>query len=195
MRLHSDLPAAVSPLRRARAWFAAALLTLASLALLPLPARAQFGEYEVKAAFLANFTQFVKWPAAAFSETGAPFANGILGNDPFGGALEKIVKGQTVAGRKIVIRRGRRAEELRNCQVVFIAKSERANGSAIVASLAGTHVLTVGEHDGFVKQGGAIGFTSGGGKVGFEINNGAARSAGLEISSRLLKLAGRVLGP
>ena len=195
MRHLPDLPAAVSPLRRARAWLAAALLTLAGLALLPLPARAQFGEYEVKAAFLANFTQFVKWPAAAFSEAGAPFAIGILGNDPFGGALEKIAQTRTVAGRKIVIRRGRRAEELRNCQVVFIAKSERANGAAIVASLAGTHILTVGEHDGFVKQGGTIGFTSGGGKVGFEINNGAARSAGLEISSRLLKLAGRVLGP
>lgn len=194
MRHLPAAPPAGPPLRRARAWFSAALLTLAGLALLPPPARAQFGEYEVKAAFLVNFTQFVKWPAAAFADAGAPFAIGILGDDPFGGALEKIAQTRTVAGRKIVIRRGRRAEELRNCQVVFVPASERANGAAIVASLAGTHILIVGEHDGFVKQGGAIGFTSGGGKVGFEINHGAARSAGLEISSRLLKLAGRVLG-
>ncbi len=194
MRHLPAAPPAGPPLRRARAWLCAALLTLASLALLPLPARAQFGEYEVKAAFLANFTQFVKWPAAAFADAAAPFAIGILGDDPFGGALEKIAQTRTVAGRKIVIRRGRRAEELRNCQVVFVPASERANGAAIVASLAGTHILIVGEHDGFVKQGGAIGFTSGGGKVGFEINHGAARSAGLEISSRVLKLAGRVLG-
>ena len=145
-------------------------------------------EYAFKATCLFNFTQFVKWPAAA----GGQFTIGILGDDPFGGTLEKIIQGEAIGGRKLAVRRSRKAEELKGCQVVFISSSERANTGAILASLAGANVLTVGEHEGFVKQGGAIGFISEGTKVRFEINNGAAQRAGLEISSRLLKLATRV---
>ncbi len=149
---------------------------------------AAYDEYEVKAAFLFNFVQFVKWPAAP----GGQLLIGILGDDPFGGALDKIIKGETVAGRKLAIKRSHKADDLKGCQVVFVAGSERANVGGILASLTGANVLTVGETEGFVKQGGAIGFSSGGEKVRFEINNGAAQRAGMEISSRLLKLASRV---
>lgn len=153
-------------------------------------ARAQsaaYSEYEVKAAFLFNFVQFVKWPAS-----GGQITIGILGDDPFGGALEKTVKGESVDGRKLTIKRARKAEDLKGCQIVFVANSEAGNLNAILATLAGMNVLTVGELDGFVKQGGAIGFISSGGKVRFEINTGAAQRAGLSISSRLLKLASKV---
>ncbi len=191
MRHLPDLPAAVQPLRRARAWFVAALLTLASLALLPLSARAQFGErgeYEVKAAFLTNFTQFVKWPAAAFADAGAPFAIGILGDDPFGGELEKIAQTRTVTGRKIIIRRGQRPEDVRNCQVVFFSKSERGRIVELIAGFQGANILTVGESAGFARQGGIIEFAPRGNTVGFVINAEAGRKAGLGISSKLLKL-------
>lgn len=153
-------------------------------------ARAQsaaYSEYEVKAAFLFNFAQFVKWPSA-----GGQMTIGILGDDPFGGALEKTVQGESVDGRKLTIRRARKAEDLKNCQIVFIANSEGGHLNAILSTLAGTNVLTVGDLDGFVKQGGAIGFISSGEKVRFEINTAAAQRAGLSISSRLLKLASRV---
>lgn len=148
---------------------------------------AAYSEYEIKAAFLFNFAQFVKWPAS-----GGQMTIGILGDDPFGGALEKTVKGESVDGRKLTIRRARKAEDLKGCQIVFVANSEGGNLNAILAALAGANVLTVGELDDFVKQGGAIGFTSSGGKVRFEINTGATQRAGLNISSRLLKLASRV---
>ena len=55
-------------------------------------------------------------------------------------------------------------------------------------------MLTVGETDGFARQGGTIGFTMEGDRVRFEINTRAAQRAGLEISSRLLRLASRVIG-
>ena len=158
------------------------------LATLSQPVRAQYGEYEVKAAFLSNFTQFVKWPAKAFGDAGAPFSIGVLGDDPFGSSLEKIVQGQSVAGRKIVIRRGRRAEDVRNCQIVFITKSERGRLAEHIAGLAGASILTVGETEQFTRQGGVIGFTMEGDRVRLEISSGTAQRAGLELSSRLLKL-------
>ena len=137
-------------------------------------------EYHVKAAFLAKFPEFVKWPAP-----GATITVGVLGDDPFGNVLEQMIK----------VRRAKRVEELKGCQIIFIARSERGNVGAILAALAGTGVLTVGETEDFVKQGGIIGFTMEGERVRFEINSGAARRGGLEISSRLLKLATKVTGP
>lgn len=175
-----------APGRRRPAWLA--LLTLASFAMLPQPARAQYGEYEVKAAFLSNFTQFVKWPAKAFADPGAPFAIGIIGDDPFGSSLEKIVQGQSVAGRKITIRRSRSPGDVRGCQIVFIAKSERGRIAELIAGLQGANILIVGETEQFTRQGGAIGFTMEGDKVRLEITSGNAQRAGLELSSRLLKL-------
>ena len=134
-------------------------------------------EYDLKAGYLAKFPDFVKWPAP-----GAPITVGVLGNDPFGGALDAVMK----------VKRSKRVEDLKGCQIIFISKSEQGNIPGIIAALAGTNVMTVGDADGFVKQGGVIGFIMDGGKVRFEINTGAAKRAGLEISSRLLKLASKV---
>lgn len=149
------------------------------IAVCGVEARAQgVSEYDLKAACLAKFPQFVKWPSSSGTMT-----VGILGDDPFGGALDKMIK----------VKRGRRVEDLKGCQIVFVAKSERGNLGGIIASLAGANVLIVGESEGFVKQGGMIGFTMEGDKVRFEINPAAAQRAGLEISSQLLKLARRVV--
>ena len=177
-----------APGRRRPAWLARSLSVLALFCALLPPAHAQYGEYEVKAAFLSNFTQFVKWPAKAFADPGTPFSIGILGEDPFGSALEKIVQGQSVAGRKITIRRGRNAGDVRNCHLVFISKSERARVAEHIAGLQGTNALIVGETPQFTGQGGAIGFTMEGDKVRFEITSANAQRAGLALSSRLLKL-------
>lgn len=137
-------------------------------------------EYQVKAAFLAKFPEFVKWPTPS-----APMTVGVLGNDPYGGVLDQMVK----------VRRAKRVEDLKGCQIIFVARSERANLGAILAALAGTGVLTVGETEGFARQGGIIGFIMEGERVRFEINPHAAQRGGLVISSRLLKLATRTTGP
>jgi hypothetical protein len=135
-------------------------------------------EYAVKAAFVGKFPQFVKWPSGA----GSSMTVGVLGDDPFGSALDGPFK----------IKRSKRVEDLKGCQIIFIAKSERGNIGAILSGLAGTNTLTVGESEGFAKQGGIIGFTFEGDKVRFEINTGAARRSGLTIDPRLLQLAVRV---
>jgi hypothetical protein len=156
------------------------VFAIATVALIVSPVRAQFSEYEVKAGFLCNFLQFVKWPGG-----GAGSSIGVLGNDPFGGALEKAAQ-----GRKIRIQRAGGAGELKDCNLVFISKSERGNIAGILSQLQGAPVLTVSETGSFTKQGGMIDFVMQGGNVSFEVNASAAQKAGLQISSKLLK-AGR----
>lgn len=151
-------------------------------------AEAQSSEYQVKAVFLFNFSQFVKWPARSFSDASAPLMIGVLGDDPFGGALQSATRGETSNGRKIVIKNGRRVDDLRNCQFIFVSRSESGRLGEILASLQGSGILTVGESDQFCDQGGVINFTLQGGKVGFEINVASAQRAGLEVSPKLVRL-------
>jgi hypothetical protein len=170
--------------------FVIAIISVAALFLgLQTRASAQFSEYEVKAAFISNFAQFVKWPEKAFPNAGAPLVIGVLGDDPFGSTLEKIIQSKSVEGRKLSIRRSHRIEDLKNCQLIFVSRSEQARVSEIVGSLRGTSALTVGDMEGFARMGGVIGFKMEGNNVRFEINLAAARSAELKISSKLLALS------
>ena len=152
-----------------------------------------FNEYEVKAAFLFNFTQFVEWPPAAFATAASPIHIGVLGDDPFGELFDQTVRGEMVKNRTIVIKRARRVEDLTNCHVLFIAKSEKPRLVQIMSVVQGRPILTVSDLDQFNRRGGIINFFFEGNKVRFEINLAAAERAGLKISSKLLKL-GKVAG-
>jgi hypothetical protein len=167
-----------------------------ALALSCVPARAQGAatrEYQIKAVFLFNFLQFVEWPPEAFSAADTPLRIGVLGDDPFGSALEEAVRDEKVQDRRLEVRRSRRLEDLTDCQLLFICRSEQRRVDEILSALAGRPVLTVSEVDGFARRGGVIAFYPDGKKVRFEINPASARQRGLKMSSELLGL-GRLVG-
>jgi hypothetical protein len=142
-------------------------------------------EYQVKAAFLFNFLKFVEWPPAA---SGAPWVIGVLGHDPFGDVLDRTVQGKTVNGHGIEVRRYTRVADVRGCNVLFVGRADFAR----VGIPDQPGLLTVGESPGFIKAGGIINFYLEENRVHFEIRPSAAHSAGLQVSSQLLKL-GRTL--
>lgn len=146
-------------------------------------------EYEVKAALLFNFAKFVEWPGASFATPDAPFTIGVVGNDPFGPALERMLAGKTVGGRAIVIRRWRKAENRGPCQLLFVGASERDHLTQILDGVRVQPVLTVGDTHAFAAHGGMIGLTMADNRVRFEINESRANEANLSVSSRLLSLA------
>ena len=57
-------------------------------------------EYQVKAAFLLNFTKFIDWPRPETPDQDSPFGICILGDDPFGPVIDQIVEGETIQGRR-----------------------------------------------------------------------------------------------
>jgi len=146
-------------------------------------------EYEVKAAFLYNFPKFVEWPPEALGNNGSPLVVGIIGDDPFGSAIDRIINGKSIAGHQFTIRRLKWGQNLRDCHILFVSSSEQKRLPQILESLKGASVLTVSEMDQFSQQGGIIGFVMEASKVRFEINTYAAEQAKLKISSRLLSLA------
>jgi YfiR/HmsC-like len=146
-------------------------------------------EYKIKAAYLLNFTKFVEWPTNRFPAPTAPIRVGVLGKDPFGDDLDQTMSGRVIENRKFEIVRLEEAEAAVTCHIVFISSSERRRLPQIVETLHKAGVLTVGEHEQFVEQGGIIRFFLHEDTVRFEINARAADSAGLRISSKLMQIA------
>jgi hypothetical protein len=151
-------------------------------------------EYEVKAAFLYHFANFVTWPAAAFGSASAPFVIGVLGDDPFGGSIEKTIRGEKINGRSLVYRHVTRVDEMKACHILFISSGDQKRLRHVLSDLQNVPVLTVGESGQFISSGGMICFVVADKKVGFDVNLTSAAKAGLKLSGRLLKVAHKVSG-
>jgi hypothetical protein len=142
--------------------------------------------YQVKAAFLYNFSQFVEWPASAFNWKGSPFVIGILGHDPFGSYIEEIVEGEKVGDRRILIKRFSSVAEVNECHILFVNTRSAADD---IRTLRNKSILTVSDEANFAKDGGMIRFVTDNNKIKLQINIVAARSANLNISAKLLRVA------
>jgi len=152
------------------------------------------GEYEIKAAFLYNFTKFVEWPQEAFPAAISPIRLCVLGSDPFGPNFETAVAGKRVNGRNVEVAHLMRLEPIRSCQVLFVTASRVKDMPLIVQRLGPANVLTVGDSPGFANLG-IVNFIWDGNRVRFEISPVNAQRAGLKISSRLMSLARIVSTP
>jgi hypothetical protein len=146
-------------------------------------------EYQIKAAFLYNFAKFVEWPTQVFTGPTSPIVIGVLGENVFGDDLERTIHGKAINGRPLQFKEYHSVTEATNCQILFISTSEKKHLPKILNGLHSASVLTVGETDQFVEAGGMINFIIEDNRVHFQINNKAAKKAGLTISSKLLSLA------
>lgn len=145
-------------------------------------------EYEVKAAYLYNFGKFVEWPAEAVAVDDS-FPICVLGRDPFGASFDATVAGESINGKKVVVRRIAKAQDALACRILFISNSEESQLKEIMAALDKASVLTVSDIPQFARRGGMIQFVVEANRVRFEVNLTMADRAGLILSSELLKVA------
>ena len=178
-----------------------------------LPVRAdseKSKEYQIKAAFIYNFLKFVDWPKDKNAETNKPIMIGIIGSQEFIDAFD-FIKEKKMNDRDISIKYfagyekqkdtddrqwDKKMDALKVCHVLMFCNSDSVSvqdSAQIVEALRGLPILTIGETDGFLESGGIINFVMEEEKVRFEINNTAARKARLDIRSKLLRLAKKVI--
>jgi len=181
-------------------------LTLFSLVLVAAPrVRAdseKSKEYQIKAAFLYNFINFVDWPKEKVEDNDNLITIGIIGKDPFKQAFEPL-KNKQAKGKKVVIKRFISFKEstlstdqvgaIRKCHSLFVCRSEKEQLEKIINLVKDYNVLIVGDMPDFLEPGGMINFVIEDKKVRFEINNAIAKQAKLNIRSKLLRLAKRVV--
>lgn len=145
-------------------------------------------EYRVKAAFVYNFLQFTEWPDAS----GGTLDLCILGSDPFGSDID-VLQGKPVGRRSIAVHRRGANESLGGCHAVFLSASVGEQMPRALERLRGRPVLTMADANGATRQGVALNMIIVRDKVAFEVNLASARAAGLNFSSKLLRLAVEVV--
>jgi len=155
-----------------------------------LPAQAPPSrEYQLKAAFLFNFTQFVEWPPEILTSNGEPFVIGVLGENPFHSFLEELVSGEKVNGHPVSVRFYKNTADIKDCHILFISRATVQVKEQVIEPLKGRSILTVSDNQDFLYDGGMIRLFTKDNKIKMEVNAEASKAARLAISSKLLRLA------
>jgi hypothetical protein len=184
-------------LTRALTWTKGIPLTVLVVLCLMLAGTAgarEVTEQEVKAAMVFNFAKFVEWPPQVFPNAQDPLILGILEQEPLAGALDALA-GKTVQGRRLVVKKSNRLDDLKKCHLFFASSREKRDLRQILEAFHDLPVLTVtDEADNIAGLGENINLVMQDGRIRFQVNLAAARRSGLKISSQLLKLA-IIVGP
>ena len=149
-------------------------------------------EYQIKAAYLYQFTRFVEWPASSFKTPGADFELCVMGVDRFGVALSRLTQ-RSYNNHNIVLHFLKKADQVRDCQIIYISSSEVNHEAAILAKVVNSPVLTVSSLPGFVERGGIIGFVHTDNHIRFTINRGACEHHDLVCGAKLLEVAVKIV--
>ncbi|WP_083385770.1 YfiR family protein [Methylomonas sp. LWB] len=177
---------------RRRLGIAALLLGMLVPAVNADPTPGQSSAIRVKAAFLRNFARYVTWPEPVSPSVDRPWCIAVLGPDPFGEVLETSVKDRSEQGHAFQIVRAESPADLPICHIVFVAYTDITLRHAALAELKRKPVLTVGDAEDFIADGGVIRFKVDE-RVGMTINLDQARAVSLTIQTKLLEVSNEIL--
>lgn len=155
----------------------------------PLRAQATDIAYQIKASYIYNFLQFVRFPQEALQSDGT-LSVCILGEDRFGHALDAIDGSTTPQGQVRVRRLGHYAQDmpLASCNVLYLIDSERQGATAILSKIDQAQVLTIGEFSPFIRHGGLIELFQQRDVIRFRINQGLLSKTNFKIDAQLIQL-------
>jgi len=180
------------PRRLGRSFYALTAYCLtAAILLSATTALAQVSkEYQLKAVFLWRLAQFTEWPNDAFQAADTPLLICVLGDNPFGDALQAAVAGETAHSRKIIVQQHRTAEQVKPCHIVYLSSAALREAKTIAAVLGGRSILTVKDADGPASgYPSIVSFVTEQNRIKLRIDQKAASAARLVLDPRLLRAA------
>lgn len=157
-----------------------ALALMVAAATMPA-AQAQGASGELRAAIIFNILRFVDWDQPA-----RELRLCLTRDAPDAGILTGL-HGRAVGSRRLVVRTAAGPSPA-GCDAIYLGPA----GAADIRLAGQRGVLVIGDGPRFIGAGGMVGLVQMGNQIRFEINNGAARRGGLQISSKLLRLASRI---
>lgn len=175
---------------------ASAFALALGISLLPAAAYSQYqaSEYDLKAAFLVQFTSYVTWPDGRRNDPSVPLRFGIVGAPELADNLTAMVGTPALAGRAIEVRRLNEDDNPSGLHVLFVAGEGGPSAELLLDRALDQAVLTVTEQPEPTSPVSVINFEVLDGKVRFEVSLAAAQQGALSISARLLQVAARVTG-
>ncbi|MEO8017078.1 MAG: YfiR family protein [Pseudomonadota bacterium] len=166
-----------------------AVLVGLAIMIAPLTRAAQFSVDAVKAAYLFRFAQYVDWPEVPAD---TPFVFAVSGAEDVAVHLERLLKDMSVNGRRAIVRRVTRAQELDGVQILYVGADAFSRSRALRSGAIKLPVLLVTDDENGLDGGGIINFIEINRNLRFEISLNAADRSGLRINSALLSVAARV---
>jgi hypothetical protein len=169
-----------------------AVIALMAFVCLPRARAAVASEAELKSVLLFHLSHYVEWPAGTNTQE---FVIGILGPDPFGTALDQVVKGNSVNGRSIRVMRLTQAGQAKDCAIVYVSAQSRDSLRRLFDVTKNSPTLVVGETGEFMDRGGMIRFRqTPERKIRLQVNLTRVRERGLNVSAQLLRVSDVVQG-
>lgn len=169
----------------------AAVCALAVAALLFLPVRGTsdvlVSERQLKAALILRLIDFVDWPARAVSRAGFPLC--VVGDEPLASALQSAAAALPSPPMPLQVSHHPSLKGLEPCRLIVFGQYDERQVKTFLGESTRTPVLTVGETDDFLKDGGIVRLRVDRGHVRIDLGLTTASTAGLRISSRLARLA------
>ncbi len=182
------LPGSVAASRRRPFdWLLVAAALLGWSSLVPAQSLSQDEELD---SLLYTFASFTRWPTGTLRTGADPLLICLQGSSASLRSQQPVTRG---AGTGIAVRRVVSTDDLRRCHLLFVPAAEQHRLRDIVISVTGAPVLIVSDADGALEEGAAIELSSQIERVQFEVNLEAARRNHLVISSKLLRVARRVV--
>ncbi len=157
-----------------------------------LPAQSRPSEYTVKAAYLLNFGKFLRVSPGSVASRN-DFNICVIGEDPFGRALDDITAGEQIDGHPVRVIRLQKPDS-QTCAIAYLGASEEKRMDQDLAAFRDSDTLTVSDTPDFLKRGGMIQFLLVSDHVRFSVNLDPVRRTHLVLSSDLLRVAASVSG-
>jgi len=173
--------------------FIAALVVLSPV--LGQPAAEGSRAKGVKANILRSLPRYFTWPKTSFADAKAPLVIGVIGEDPFGATLDRLIAGLKVRNRRLGLKRFPAddslpsREELSAVHMLYVSESEKGRLPEILELVDGSPVVTVSDVEKFAEAGGILELALIRANIKPRLNQSAAHAAGLQVSSKLSRMA------
>ena len=176
-------------------WSRTLVIFIASCVMVFTPAaysgESEFPEGKIKAALIYNFMRFVDWPEEQ-NATGVICVIGV--KQEYRQAL-KFLTTQQLNQKNITLREingGKSGEVLGSCQIIFVTTVATDKQKQKIINSAG-NALIIAEDSGLNESGVMINLIRDKRKIGFEINMPNVKASNIRISSKILRLADKVI--
>lgn len=158
-----------------------------ALSNLPLSFADSVEEYTAKSVLTLNLARFSEWPPDVFSENKTLVNLCLIGDDTIVKAFAMIDK-KPVGNKNLSILNITGNRQLDRCQMLYVS-SDTGKISQLIEESYKRHILTIGETDDFLADGGGVYFEVNSSKITLHVNLNAVEKSGVRINSRVLKLA------
>lgn len=148
-------------------------------------------EYRNKLDYILRFVEDIEWPPGSpVYDASKPFVIATLGGNPFGTAWTNLAKGDfTIKGKPVKVLQLNSISEVKNVDLLFIAKEYEAKAYYAAKATQSLPTLTIGDTRAMSSQNIIISFVSIDNEVRFHINNQIAFERGFNINSKLLRIS------